>query len=110
MHRAFAVLVSAKRLQRQRKQSRFFFSEHRRHLPFRRAVNASIRPALFPVIKVSLRFIQTLEAETFQRRSLSVTHARLNLAFAIRIADSTWHGHSTVVCKQISVERIERRI
>src|SRR5262245_18474595 len=56
MHGAFAVLVIAEWLDRQRKQQRFFFGEHRRHLSLRRAVNARVRPAGFPVIQIRLGF------------------------------------------------------
>jgi len=110
VHRALAVPVIAKWLERQRAEGGLLLGKHHGDLPFRRAVNASIRPALFPVIEISLRFIQTLEAETFQRRSLSVAYTRLNLAFAIRISDSTGHGHRPVVCEQVSIKRIESRI
>src|SRR5207237_6536518 len=42
---AFAVLVITEGLQRQWKQERFFFGEHRRHLPLRRTVNTRVGPA-----------------------------------------------------------------
>ena len=72
MNDAFSVLVIAEGFQRQRKQVRFFFGEHGRHLPFRRAMNARIRPAFFPAIQIRLRFLQTLEAHPFERGFLRV--------------------------------------
>src|SRR5215831_11161590 len=50
MHHAFSVLVIAERFQRQWQQVRFFFCEHDRHLSFRRAMDACVRPALFPTV------------------------------------------------------------
>jgi hypothetical protein len=61
MHSAFAVLVVAKRLQRQRLQQRLFLGEHRRHLPLGPAMDALVGPALFPVIEICLRLFQALE-------------------------------------------------
>jgi hypothetical protein len=82
---ALAVLVIAERLQGQREQGRFFFGKHGRHLPFGRAVDARVRPACFPAIQVGLPFLQAFEAQSFQRRSLGVTHAGLHFALAIQI-------------------------
>ena len=52
MHHPFAVLVIAERFHRQREQGWFFFREHGRHLSFRGAVNARIRPVCFPSIQI----------------------------------------------------------
>ncbi len=45
-----------------------------------------------------------------QRSLLGVTHARLDLAFAIGIAHTTGHGDGTVMGQHIAIEGIQRRI
>jgi hypothetical protein len=50
-------------------------------LAFGGAVNARVGPALFPVIQVSLCFLQAFEAQTFQWRVLGMTDASLDFAF-----------------------------
>ena len=52
MHRSFAVLVIAKRFQRQGFQLGFLFREHGHHLSLRGAMNARIGPAFFPAVEV----------------------------------------------------------
>src|SRR5580658_3908702 len=89
MDRAFAVLVIAKRLDRQREQSGAFFGEHRRDLPLGSAMNAGIGPALLPAVEVSLRLVQTLEAEAFQGRLLGMRDARFDLTFSVRVPHTT---------------------
>ena len=86
MHRTFAVLVRAKRLQRQRQKRRAFFGEHSRDLALGRAVNASVGPTLFPSIEIRLRLFQTFEAHTFEWRFLGVSYAGFNFTLAVRIA------------------------
>src|SRR5215470_16027334 len=54
MHDAFAVLVIAKWLDRQRQQERLFFSKHGGDLSFRRAMNTGVGPTRLPVIQISL--------------------------------------------------------
>ena len=93
MHDAFAVLVITERLQRQWKQERFFFGEHRRHLPLRRAVNARIGPARFPLIQIRLSLFQAFEAHSFQRRFLRVADTGFHFPFAIGISNR--HGMAT---------------
>jgi hypothetical protein len=93
MHGPFAELVIAEWFDRQRKQQRFFFGEHRRHLSLRRAVNARIGPAGFPVIQIRLGFFKTLEAKAFQRSFLCVADARFDLSFAIGVLNR--HGIAT---------------
>src|SRR5688572_25055283 len=48
MHTTFAVLVIAKRLDRQWKQCRLLFGKHGSDLPLGRAVDAGVGPAGFP--------------------------------------------------------------
>jgi hypothetical protein len=50
-------------------------------LPLRRAVDARVRPARFPAIQVRLRLVETLEAQSFERRLLRVADAGLDLPF-----------------------------
>src|SRR5215471_15940806 len=71
MHGPFAVLVVTERLQRQWKQERFFLGEHRRHLSLRRAVNARVRPARFPLIQVRLSLFQVIENQDATRATYS---------------------------------------
>ena len=52
MYRALAMLVIAKRFDRERKKCRTFFGKHRRHLPLSGAVNACVGPPLFPTIQI----------------------------------------------------------
>ena len=89
MHGSFAVLVIAEWLDRQREQCGALFGEHRRDLPFGGAVNSGIGPALFPAVQVSLRVVQTLEAEAFQRRFLGMGNARFDLTFSVRVSHTT---------------------
>ena len=110
MHDALAVLVIAKRLQRQRQQRGFLFGKHGGHLPLGGAVDARVGPALFPVIEVGLGFFQTLEAQAFQRCFLRMTDAGFDFAFAIRISNAARHGDGAVVREHVAIERIERGI
>src|ERR1700689_1214211 len=83
---ALAVLVIAKRFQRQWQQRRTLFGEHRCHLPFGGAMNARVGPALFPAIQIRLRFLQGFEAQTFERSLLRMTDTGFDFAFAIRVS------------------------
>src|SRR4029450_3703607 len=85
IHGAFAVLVVAERLQRQREQGGFLFGEHGGPLPFGGAVNPCIGPALLPVVQVDLSFLQTFEALSLQRRFLGMADAGLDLPLAVRM-------------------------
>ena len=93
-----------------RKQGRFFLGEHGRHLPFRGAMNARIGPAFFPTIQRALRFLQTLEAQTFERSLLRVSDTCFHFSFAIGIFNPAGHGHDAVVCQHIPKEWIESRV
>jgi hypothetical protein len=110
MNDAFSVLVIAERFQRQRQQVRFFFAEHDRNLPFRRTVYTRICPAFFPAIQISLRFFQTLEAQTFERSFLCVSDTRFYFSFSIGIFNPARHGHDAVVGEHIPKEWIESGI
>ena len=83
MHDALAVLVIAKRLQRQRQQRGFLFGKHGGDLPLGGAVNACVGPALLPVIEVGLGFFQSLEAQAFQRCFLRMADTGFDFAFAV---------------------------
>src|ERR1017187_5938887 len=85
VNRAFAVLVEAKRLQRQRLQMGLLFSEHSCHLPLGPAMDALIGPAFFPVVQIRLRFFQALETLALQWRLLRMADAGFDLALAIRV-------------------------
>src|ERR1039458_1242750 len=107
MHDALAVLVIAEGFQRQRKQGGLLFGKHSGDLPFGGAVDARVGPALFPVIEVGLGFFQTLEAQAFQWRSLRMTDARFDFAFAVGILNAAGHGQRAVVREDVARKRIE---
>src|SRR5271169_2717127 len=52
VYRSLAVLVIAKRFERQRQKRRLLFGEHGGDLSLGGAVNACISPPLFPVVEV----------------------------------------------------------
>jgi hypothetical protein len=104
MHCAFAVLITAERLQGQRQQVWFLFGKHGGHLPFGSAVDARVCPARFPTVQVSLRFLQTLKPLSFERRFLGMADAGFNFALAIGISHPAGHGHHAVVGQQITIE------
>ena len=97
VHRAFAVLVIAERLDGQRQQGRPLFGEHGRHLPLGGAVDARVGPALFPMIQIGLRFLQAFETHALQRRLLRMADAALDLPLAIRIRHAARHRDHAVV-------------
>ena len=74
MHGAAAVLVVAKRLERQRAERRTLLGEHGGDLALGRAVHAGIGPAPLPAVQIRLAVGEVLEAEAAQRR-LCLTHA-----------------------------------
>ena len=72
MQVAAAVLVVAKRLERQRAERRAFLGEHGGDLAFGRAVDAGIGrigPSLLPAVQIRLAVVEVLEAEAAQRLS-----------------------------------------
>src|SRR2546428_2065941 len=110
MHGAGAVLVVAKGFERQRLEMGLLLGEHRRDLAFGGAVDARVSPAGVPAIEIGLGFLETLEAQTFERRALRVADGGLDLAFAIGVADAAGHGDRAVVGEHIAIERVEGRI
>ena len=110
MDGSLAVLVIAKRFQRQGQQRGFLFGEHGSHLTFGAAVDALIGPALFPTIKMGLRFGEALEALPFQWRLLGIPDTRFHFALSIRILNPARHGDSAVVSQHVTIERIQTRI
>src|SRR5207249_2132207 len=69
VHGARAVLVVAKRRERQRPQRGLLFGKHRRDLALRGPVDARVGPAGVPVIEVRLAVRERLEAHPAQRRA-----------------------------------------
>jgi hypothetical protein len=67
-----AVLVIAKRFDREYLQERFFLGEHHRYLAFGGAMDAGIGPARFPVVEIGLGLLQSLEALPPKRGFLRV--------------------------------------
>src|SRR5258708_15492340 len=110
MNDAFSILVVAEGFERQCLQRWFFFGEHRCDLSFRRAVDARIRRMRFTTIEMRLRFFQTFEAQSFERRFLGVSDARLHFPFAIGILDPARHGYHAVVCEHVPKKWVERGI
>jgi len=61
-------------------------------------MDARVRPTLFPLIQIALRFGQvSIEAHAFERRFLRVPHAAFHFALAVRIADAARHRHHAVM-------------
>ena len=89
---------------------RLFFREHGSDLTFRCAMNASVRPALFPAVEIRLRFFQTLEAQPFERSSLGVAGAGFHFPFAIGILNPARQCQHTVVRQDISEQWIDAGI
>jgi hypothetical protein len=52
-------------------------------------MDARVGPALLPAIQIGLRFLQTLEAHSFERRFLRVADPRLHFPLAIGILGLT---------------------
>ncbi len=65
MHSALSVLVVVEGFEWRGQQGRFFFGEDGCDLSFRRALDPRVRPALFPVIQVSLGLFQAFKAQSF---------------------------------------------
>src|SRR5215472_15198904 len=89
---------------------RLLFGEHRRYLSLGAAVDAFIRPALFPVVEISLCLFQTLEALAFEWGFLCVGDTRLDFSFSIGIAYTANHRRHAVVRQHIAIERVQTRI
>ena len=107
---AFAVLIEAERLQRQRLQMWLLFGEHSGHLPLRSAVDALVGPLFFPVVQVSLRLFQTLETLALQRRLLRMADAGFNLALAIGVPHPARQRRHSVVRQNIAIQGIQSGI
>ena len=109
MDGALAKAVVAKRFKRQPAERRPLVGKHRGDLALRRAVDPGVGPVRLPAIEVCLRGFDRLEAEPFQRRLLPVADARLDLAFAIGIADAAGQRDDTLMREHIAIERIDPR-
>jgi hypothetical protein len=57
-----------------------------------------------------LRLVETLEAQSFERRLLRMADARFDLPFAIGIADPAREGDYPVMREYIAIEGIERGV
>ena len=73
-------------------------------------MDARVGPMRFPVVEISLGFLQALEAQAFQGRSLRVTNAGFNFSLAVRILNAARHRERAVVGEQVAVEGIARGI
>jgi hypothetical protein len=102
VHRAFAIPVVTKRLDRQLAQGRLLLGKHHRDLALDRPVDAGVGPALFPSIEVGLCFVDRFEAQPLERSPLRVTHSRFDLALTIRIPDPTWQSDRAVVRQDVA--------
>src|SRR6185295_8459885 len=94
IHYSPSILIEAERLDRQRNQRRLLFGEHRCNLPLPGPVYSRICPPLFPIVEVSLRLIEAVEALPFERSFLCVTYSGFDLSLSIRIFDSARHRYS----------------
>ena len=70
-------------------------------------MDARVGPARFPLIKVILRCLKTLEAEPFQRCPFRVSDTALDFSFPIRMPDPAWQGHRAVMPEHVAVQGIE---
>ena len=70
-------------------------------------MDARVCPMRFPAIQVSLGFLQALEAQAFQGRSLGVTDGGFYFPLAIRVLDPARHRHGAVVGEHVAVKRVE---
>jgi hypothetical protein len=109
MHRPIAVLVVAERLDGKRQQVGLLFSEHRRDLALRRAVDPGVGPVRLPAVEVGLSLLEALEAKTSQL-ALRVVHARLDLPLAIGVAHTAGQRRHAVVREHVAVQRVQRRL
>ena len=110
MHGALAVLVVAKRFERQSHERRALFGKHGGDLALGGAVDAGVSPAPLPAVQIRLGVVEALEAQTVQRGFLRVADAGLDLALAVGVADAARQGDGAVVGQHVAVERIERRV
>lgn len=110
MHRALAVAVIPKRLERERAQGGLLFGKHDGDLPLRGAMDPRVSPARLPAIQVRLRRLEALEAQSSQRCFLRVADARFDLAFPIGIGDAARERDDPIVRKHVAIERIQRGV
>src|SRR4030095_6396909 len=110
VHRAFAVAVIPKWFEWERTERGLLLGKHHSDLPLRRAVDARVRPARFPAIQVRLRFVETFEAQSFERRLLRMANARFDFSFAIGIADTARERDHPVMREYIAIEGIQRGV
>ena len=54
-----------------------------------------------------MSFFETLEAYSFERSSLRVSHARFHFSFAIRILDPTRQRYRSVVGEHVAIEWVQ---
>ena len=62
------------------------------------------------MIEISLSLVESFEAQSLQRRLLSVTDTALHFPFPVRVADTARHRRCAVMPEHIAVERVERGI
>jgi hypothetical protein len=70
-------------------------------------MDARVGPVGFPMIKVILRRLETLEAEPFQRCPFGVPDTALDFSFPIWMSDPARQGHSPVMPKHVAIQGIE---
>ena len=107
MHRAGAVLVVAKGLDRQRPEVRLLLGEHGGDLALGGAVDAGIGPARVPAIEIRLGLGERLEAQALKRRRLGVADGRLDFPLPIGAPDATGQRDGAVVGEHVAVERVQ---
>src|SRR5450432_405059 len=110
MHGPVAVLVVAKRLDREDAEVRLLLRKHRAHLTLRRAVDPRVRPVLFPPIEMDLGGFDRLETQAFQRRSLCVPDAGFHFPFSVRVIRPTGQGDHAIVPEDVAIQRVQRRV
>jgi hypothetical protein len=104
-----AIQMNCERIPEARATGKAFLQQHGRYLALRRAVNACVGPAFFPLIQVGLRFFDAFEALPFEWSLLRVTDTAFTLP--LRSGSPTRQGMDcAVVCQHIVVERVQRGI
>lgn len=70
-------------------------------------MDARVSPAGLPLIQILLRFFETFETLPLQGCFLSVTNARFDFTFPIRISDAARQGGHSVMAEHILEKRIQ---
>src|SRR5438445_8418866 len=79
-------------------------------MPIDSAVDAGIVTTSLPMVQISLRFFQALEAFSLERCFLGVSDGGLDFSFSIGIFDPARQGDHAVVGEDVAIEWIQSGI